>query len=280
METEPVKLSCTKCDQADYKFWGKEFTGIEMVNCQKCSLKFVSPRKSEEEIDDVYGDHYWPIFEGGVKDVRSNKNYFNYDIISLIKVLEYSQHKSPKILDIGVGEGGFLKGAKLMGFDDLTGNDINDARINELKKFDIKLIVGDITTTDVGTYDIINAQHVLEHVLDPFKFLNAVKKALKPDGLAHIAIPNEGGVVAVWKSTLSRLGLKRSAFIHLSPFHHLFFFNQKSFRFVLEEAGFQILYLGTRNNIKDKGVLYELIHKLLDKLKWNTHLEVVVKAKV
>jgi len=279
MSRSPVVLTCTKCNVDDYKFWGKEYTGVEMVNCQKCSLKFVSPRQSAEAIEDVYGDHYWARLKHGPKDVKLNKNHMNYDLLSLIKVLEYSEHASPKILDIGVGQGGFLKGAKMMGFDDLTGNDINDARIKELNRFDIKLIVGDITRTDVGTYDIINAQHVLEHVLDPFTFLKAIKGALNKGGVAHIAVPNEGGMVASWKSILSKLGIKSKPFKHLSPWHHLFFYNRKSLRFVLEEAGFDVLYLGTRNNIKEKGALYEFIHKLLDKLQWNTHLEVVVKSK-
>jgi len=280
MKTEQVELSCTKCNLGHYKFWGKEFTGHEIVKCQNCSLRFVSPRQKEEEIEEVYGEHYWEGLGFTSLDLKRTKNFFNYDVLSLMKGIEFCSVKDPSILDIGAGQGGFLSAAKLVGYDKLTANDINSANKDELKRFGIPLIVGNIVNTEVGKYDLINAQHVLEHVLDPFTFLKAIKRSLNPEGVVHIAVPNEGAVVAMWKSFLSRLGLKKKPFKHLAPWHHIFFFDSSSLTFVLEESGFEILYLGTRNNIKDRGVFSTLIHRTFDKMKWNTHLQAVVKAKV
>lgn len=280
METEEVKLACGKCEKGDYKFWAKEFTGIEIVKCQKCALKFVSPRKKEEEIEEVYGDHYWEKLGHTSFNLKRSKEFFNYDMLSLMKGIEYCPLENPSILDIGAGQGGYLKAAKLAGYNKLTANDINDAREAELNKFGIPLIVGNIVSTNVGKYDLINAQHVLEHVTDPFKFLKAIKTSLNPGGVAHISVPNVGGIVDAWKSTLSRIGLKKKqAYKHLAPWHHIFFFNTKSLKHVLEESGFEVLYIGTRNNIKDKGWLYDFVHKLFDKFNWNTHLQAVVKAR-
>lgn len=280
METEAVKLSCTKCGPSNYKFWGKEHTGVEMVKCHVCSLRFVNPRLKEEEIEEVYGDHYWERLGHTSIDLKRTKNFFNYDMLSLMKGIEFCPVDRPSILDIGVGQGGYLKAAKIAGYDNLTANDINSAKEEELKGFNIPLIVGNIVTTDVGQFDLINAQHVLEHVTDPFAFMRAIKKSLTPEGVVHIAVPNEGGIVATWKSFLSRVGLKRKkAFKHLSPWHHIFFYDTKSLVYILKESGFELLYIGTRNNIKEKGALYNLLHKMFDKFNWNTHLQVVVKAK-
>ncbi len=278
MSTEQVKLSCTQCESDSFKFWGKEYTGIQIVKCDKCQLRLVSPREEMETLEgEVYSHDNWEEENAKFRDLQKQKNAFTYDYLSLMKAMEFNKAEAPSILDIGAGRGGFLLMAKASGFDNVTGLDINPVNKPQLEKFDIPLIVGHVDSPELDTYDVINAQHVLEHVADPRSFLLRVKKLLKPNGVAHIVVPNEGGIVAKQKSFLSKLGVKKKPFKHLTPWHHFFFFDKKSFPFVLEDSGFEILYMGTRNNIKSKGLLYEFVHKIFDALKWNTHLEVVVR---
>jgi len=280
MDLEDVKLDCSKCDSDQFKFWGKEYTGVSMAKCRKCGLRLVHPRMNIDQLqEEVYGDHY--KFETGLtfSAQRSVANKLRYDQLSLLKVVEFNKVENPSTLDVGFGQGGFLEMAQISGFKNLTASDINDSKKDITDELNIPLIVDDITQTEMGTYDIVNAQHVLEHVPDPFEFMKAIKRCLKPGGIAHIVVPNEGGLVSRQKSFLSRIGLKKKAFKHLSPWHHLFFFEKESLKNVAEDVGFELEYIGTRNNIKQKGLAYEAIHHLFNKLMLNTHLEVVLRVK-
>ncbi len=107
--------------------------------------------------------------------------------------------KDTEVLEIGCGEGGNLKpfldrGCKV------TGVDILDSKIENAKKFfhhhknrkRLLLIASDIYSPPpklVKEYDLIVMRDVLEHIHDHEKFLNYVKKFLKPGGCFFLGFP-------------------------------------------------------------------------------------------
>ncbi|NLJ82069.1 MAG: class I SAM-dependent methyltransferase [Bacteroidales bacterium] len=159
------------------------------------------------------------------------KLYFNEQSFTTLKyVIPYISDVFPigkhtKVLEIGCGEGGNLKP-----FLDLEcqciGIDINKKQIENAvifyeehpQKNNIEFIADDIYNIDREdlVFDIIMMRDVIEHIPNQEKFMNYVKKFLKPEGILFFGFPPWqnpfGGHQQVCKSKLSKM-----PYIHLLP---------------------------------------------------------------
>jgi len=117
------------------------------------------------------------------------KSYFSgirNDIIKLIQCNDFN------ILEIGCGEGNTLVELKKQGKAKfVAGIDIVD--FNQSSKLD-RFVLADIETDNINLpdeyFDIIICADVLEHLKDPWKTLEKIKKYLKPNGIIIASIPN------------------------------------------------------------------------------------------
>jgi len=270
------EIVCPICDSRESQPWGVEYQQRRILKCCGCGVRFLdqSQRPGAEHYDEHYFEH------------KASKMFNQEKLILVLKSdadsIEAIARVSPKatdpessILDIGAGRGSFLILCKLLGFSKLTGSDISDFNAGFLRAFGIDLKVGDITTVELAKYDIVTFHHVLEHVAEPDKFLRRVGEILKDDGVGHLLIPNEGSLNSRFKSLLSRLRMKKRAFKHLSPGHHLWFYDKRTLTRLLERYGFEIEYIGTRAHEKKRGLLNQVVHGLLDMVYLNTWLEAV-----
>ncbi|HEY0099375.1 MAG TPA: class I SAM-dependent methyltransferase [Pyrinomonadaceae bacterium] len=132
------------------------------------------------------------------------------------------------ILDFGSGAGSTLLTLSLFGFRDLTG-------VDPFVEADIEY--GDgvrVLKTELSglsrQFDLILANHSVEHVADPRATLVEIRRVLKPGRFAVIRIP----VVAhAWE----RYGVN---WVQLDPPRHLFLFNVHTFAGLATEAGFAL----------------------------------------
>ena len=98
-------------------------------------------------------------------------------------------------LDVGCGAGLLCEplarlGADVTGVDAATEN-IAAAGIHaEGGGLDIRYIAGEIGALDLGTFDLVTAMEVIEHVADKPAFLAALADKLDPDGLMVLSTPN------------------------------------------------------------------------------------------
>lgn len=129
-----------------------------------------------------------------------------------------------RLLEIGCGEGGNIKPFLDMGCQ-VTGIDLSKSKIENAKRFfeqhpnlqQLKLVVEDIyRVKDEHQYDIIILRDVIEHIPNQEKFMEFVKRFLKPDGVIFFGFPPWympfGGHQQVCDSKLSKL-----PWIHLLP---------------------------------------------------------------
>jgi len=105
--------------------------------------------------------------------------------------------KKSKILEIGCGEGGNLLPFVDMGCQ-TVGVDLNKNKINNAKKYfeshsnvaNTQFLLLDIyDATDLGQFDFVFLRDVLEHIHNQERFMEYVKRFLKPKGLIFLGFP-------------------------------------------------------------------------------------------
>ena len=106
-----------------------------------------------------------------------------------------SLKKSGRLLEIGCGRGELLK--RLKNSFDVEGIDISrlaiDSASNSISRN--RLSVLNIENKDIkGKYDIIIAFDLLEHLRNPIKIIDKIKRALNKGGIFIFSVPNKYGL--------------------------------------------------------------------------------------
>lgn len=109
-------------------------------------------------------------------------------------------NENTTILEIGCGEGGNLVPFHNAGCKKIVGIDMSSAKIENARTFFEKMEhadhveficndIYDVSPEDIGQFDIIITRDVLEHIHGQEKFMQFVKKFLKPDGKFFLGFP-------------------------------------------------------------------------------------------
>jgi 2-polyprenyl-3-methyl-5-hydroxy-6-metoxy-1,4-benzoquinol methylase len=231
---------CPLCGIAPEPF-AIDYQGFTLCRCSRCSLEFVNPRLSYEELAaKVYSDNYFP--RRGGAELRTAEATHYYD--SQVSQFESMLGEGRRVLDIGCGNGAFLDFARERGWE-IAGVDIKlspDAR-----ELGCLLWEGRLQDINFGSsgFDLIRLNHVLEHTQDPVSELKICRELLEPNGILFISVPNIAGLSPRLKSLQSRLMLKSHRWRHYAAMHHLFFFSPDTLKLIVEKAGFRVLKLET-----------------------------------
>jgi len=176
VQTEYV--ACDLCGSADHEILFSKIdpvTGAEyhLVECS-CGMALVNPMPAVESIPKVYpGDYH----EG--KDLQHSM----YD--RMLALLPSA--RGGKLLDVGCGTGDFILRASRIGWD-VEGVDLLDWN----RGYNIPIRVGDFVSMDFpeGTYDVVTAWALLEHVRRPSLFFEKISRLLREHGLFIFVVPN------------------------------------------------------------------------------------------
>lgn len=209
--------------------YNKQFT---YVKCKNCGLIYLSPQPSKRDLNKYYLNQYdYNCFlKNREKIIKRAKK--ELDLINKLV-------GKGKILDIGCGHGFFLEATKENGWE-TYGLDISKKAIQYAKNvFNLNVFQGELEGCHFKkeSFDAITMWHVLEHTQSPKKTLKLANDLLKRGGLLALKTPNIDSLMA--RFTGKRWGW-------LAPPEHLFHFSPKTIKKILEENGFEILDLKTR----------------------------------
>jgi SAM-dependent methyltransferase len=237
LETVP----CNACGSTDgERFWeGRDrlhHTPGEFlsVRCRICGLVYMSPRPILEDMSNFYPDSYsqhQPKPQGArVKPFWNRVHHQMWkQSINQLYVLPSS---GGTLLEIGCGSGSFLAEAQKAGWE-VTGIEISRRATEHARAQNLNVYCGTPDTVELsGTFDLIRLSYVLEHVHDPLKTLQTVQSLLKPQGCAHVAIPNVGSIVARLFGTY---------WYDFDIPRHLYWYTPSSFRLLCEQADLNIV---------------------------------------
>lgn len=207
----------------------------------------VEPRPNPEALKRFYAQVYYQQSHGAYAATYSDMELAHRRLLSdLLLTALTDAGGAPagrRLLEIGCGEGWFLKAALEAGYD-ARGLEFAD---HGLKQFNPQLIdrveFGDSVEAlehriELGrAVDVFVMEHVLEHVIDPEALLSRLPRMLSPQGVVAITVPND----------FSPIQLKAQAMGHIdgpfwvNPPQHLHYFNYKTLPRLLERTGFEVV---------------------------------------
>jgi len=231
------EVECPLCHLKPKPF-AVDYQGFQLCRCEKCGLQFVTPRLSFEQLSEkVYNESYFPEYD---KFSEAEAKAYLFNFARQLEKYERFLGRKGKILDIGCGNGAFLRYAESQGWE-IAGADIGLAP--DARRMNCPLWEGRLQDIDFGgaRFDVVRLNHVLEHTQNPLDELKIVRELLNPGGILYVAVPNIAGLSPRIKNLQSRLKLKSRVWRHYASMHHLFFFAPKTLKRVIEGAGFRVL---------------------------------------
>lgn len=206
---------------------------FSIKRCKSCGFVFTSDPPEEKDIARYY------ISEDYIShsDKKRNLTEFVYHLARSIMlrkkhrlICRVCKKETGNLMDVGSGTGYFAHFMKEKGWN-VTGVELSEqARDFSILKFGINALApSEMRGTSGGSADCITFWHVLEHLYDPVKWLDEVKRILKDDGKCIIALPNIESADAV------RFGKQWAA---LDVPRHLWHFSPATMMRFIRENGF------------------------------------------
>jgi SAM-dependent methyltransferase len=99
-----------------------------------------------------------------------------------------------RLLDVGCATGRFLRLMAALGWE-TAGIEIDAAAADKARAVTPRVVVGDPAEVEFppGSFDVVTAFHVLEHLPDPLRALANMLRWAGPDGLVVVEVPNVAG---------------------------------------------------------------------------------------
>jgi SAM-dependent methyltransferase len=205
----------------------------------------IEPAPTPEQLKAFYSGAYFQESHGTYAQAYSDVELKHRALLAdlMLYALAQARGAGGRLLEIGCGEGWFLKAALGAGYE-ARGLEFSDYG---LKRFNPQLAprvdFGDAFEAldrlidQRAQVDVCVMEHVLEHVLDPQALLARLPAVLAPGGAVAITVPND----------FSALQLRARALGHIdrdfwvAPPQHLNYFNSETLPRLLERMGFQVL---------------------------------------
>ena len=216
----------------------------KVIYCDTCKFIHAIPVPSEEELSGYYSHHFYGVqkpdyFKQHNRDLAWWNKIFNERYALFEKNL---QGKGRRILDVGSGPGFFLQFGQKREWETL-GVEPSEQACEFSKSLGVDVINGFLDEKmiqDLGKFDVIHSNQVLEHVTQPQVVLDICFQLLNPGGLLFICVANDYNPFQ--KILKSHLGFKPWWVV---PPEHLNYFSVESISHLIESCGFEKLQATT-----------------------------------
>ena len=207
----------------------------------------VTPMPTKDELRAFYADVYYQDLPSTSYQAfydEEERAYIDLRSQQILYALAEAGVPGPgqRLLEIGVGEGFFMKAADQAGFA-VEGVDFSAYGVEAfnpelaplVRTGDAYDLLDELTREGQGR-DAVVLQNVLEHVIDPTGLLLSIARLLAPGGCAVIKVPNDYSRLQT--SALER-GLVAGPFWFAPP-QHLHYFPAESLTALCEAQGFEV----------------------------------------
>lgn len=222
-------IKCQLCEKDSTSLIKKE-NHWSIVQCKNCGFVYVNPRPDEEHLRRCY-QNYLPTEQD---KLNSWRRMMSGVFLKSLEILEKCYPiRSGRLLDIGCGHGFFLQMAREKGWKG-SGIDISESAVSYAKSkgMDVSSTTLFKKAYDDEEFDAVTMFYVLEHLLEPVKYLQEVHRILKPKGLLLVRVPHTTPIAKI-------LNILRIPNRLYTADYHLSDFSPQTIRQVLRKTGFK-----------------------------------------
>ncbi len=164
-----------------------------VYSCRECGHGFMNPQPSWDELKAYYSEDYDPyIKDHGAEVLEDARAVATARATGSFRHLPLPRGK--QVLDVGCGAGWYLRICKQLGAETF-GIEPSTFGAQRCREAGLDVFNGtvDAYVAQHGTlrqFDVITANHVLEHAPDPVQTLQGMKSLLAPGGVLWISVPN------------------------------------------------------------------------------------------
>jgi len=217
---------------------GKFKMPFQIIRCQACGLA----RNWPKPLSIVDAGQHYRSRKDYLERLAESKKWYKFSKVFLKELKKFKV--TGKLLDVGCNVGMFVSYAKKNGYE-AQGIDLSVEAIEagkEALNLKEELNIGTLTDKNYkNQFEIISYLHVLEHIEDLNKELFSIYNSLKEKGILLIAVPN---INSIWGRVLG------CSWYGCSPKEHIWNFDQKSLKNILEKNNFKIKAVNTRNSMR------------------------------
>ncbi len=216
----------------------------QMVRCNTCGLVRSDPVADAGLVAQLYHQSTFD-YEGEVDNIV--RTYGGY----LERLDRYGAGKE-SLLEIGCGNGFFLKQARSLGYRDVRGVEPSQAAIASAPPEVAAGIVCDMMRPGLfadASFDAICLFQVLDHIFDPLALLETCFRILRPGGLMLCLNHNVAAVSA-------RILRERSPIIDIE---HTYLYSPATISRLFEKVGFQTKETGSARNYYSLNYVMRLV---------------------
>jgi len=211
--------------------------GFSYVRCSSCGLVQMNPQPVKDEIIARYSSKFGKDYLS--YEIENENAFLQLQKLALKdsgfykteKALMLCKTEPPSVLDVGCATGTLLAFLRDRGWN-VKGVEISPAAeyACNVRQLDARNIPLEEIAFPSGSFNVVLASHLIEHLNEPFSFLKEVHRILKDDGQIFITTPNISGLQAYLYG-----GRWRSAI-----FDHLYLFSAHTLKKMLKKAGFKV----------------------------------------
>ena len=237
----PPTQECSRCCSTEFatlfagsdRLYRTTRRRFQVVECSHCGLLQLYPRPSEAELKPFYPERYWWAPDHTTAGFLEGV-YRNLVLSDHVRFVWPGVQDRQPVLDVGCGGGSFLaalrrRGARVVGLDVSP----QAARV-AWRQNHVPALSGAATEAPFapGTFGAVTMFHVLEHLGQPQRILQAAHALLRDEGRLYVQVPN----AACWQFLLfgelwSGIDIPR----------HLIHFRTEDLETLLQDCGYRVL---------------------------------------
>lgn len=223
-------VPCNLCGEYNNSLLFKK-DSFNIVKCKHCGLVYVNPRLMSSEIAKEYDNGYY--INGSYADYLSERpgfeRTFERRLEKIGKLVEPG-----RILDIGCAFGFFLTVAEKRGWE-AYGVDISQRACQyAVEQLGVRVICGTLAQAGFADsfFDAVIMNDTFEHLSDPSAELAEARRVLRPGGHLFLVTQDVSSLI---------VRLLGRHWAQYKPREHLYYFNRRTLRQILQKTGFKVL---------------------------------------
>ncbi len=221
-----------------------------VVGCKACTVETILPHPTRNSLKEHYFNY---------QTTRTPEQQLPELIGRQARLFEWLRvnwqvpsTKGTRYLEVGFGNGSSLLAAAQLGMVafgyDLDPNNVADVeRRAKALNLPVKVSRGDLNEARAalarnGKYDLVRASQLIEHVIDPVKFIDSMSALLAREGYLYLDCPNNVASFLWIKNRLRGLFGRMDFYNALRLNEHLWGFNRTSMSHLLRGRGFDVMF--------------------------------------